>query len=228
MTSHPTGSSMNARGSTSGADGRFRPHPPPGPAIDALLVAVAICLGYLLIAVPNVELITFTTFAAGFVLGRGRGALVGALAMAVYSGINPYGSGLAVPSVYVAQVAATALAGFVGGVSRAAFASAHRDATDGDRMTPAHSVIGACIGFLLTLAYQSAVVLGLAALSLEFRVGLFAALAANALFSIVHLVSNTVIFAFLTPVVLPRLTALAARLGRRRRAAGRRGNEEHP
>jgi len=218
---------MNVTSSTSARPGARRPEAPPGPAIDALLVAVAVSFGYLLIAVPNIELITFTAFAAGFVLGRSRGALVGALAMGIYSGLNPYGSGLAVPPLYVAQVAATALAGFIGGASRGPLGSSARNATGAGRTTVAHSAAGAAIGFVLTAVYQSAVVLGLASLSPEFRTGLFSAVAANAFFSVVHLVSNTVIFAVLTPLVLPRLAARAARFGRRG-PENRRGSEGAP
>ncbi len=63
-------------------------------ATTAIFVALAAALGFLLLSVPNVELVTFTVFASGVVLGRWRGALVGVLAMAIYSGANPYGSGL--------------------------------------------------------------------------------------------------------------------------------------
>ena len=87
-----------------------------GTAVTAIFVALAAALGFLLLSVPNVELLTFTVFASGVVLGRWRGALVGVLAMAIYSGANPYGSGLGVPTMLAAQLVASAFTGLVGGI----------------------------------------------------------------------------------------------------------------
>ena len=75
-------------------------------------------------SIPNFEFLTVILFAAGFVLGPWGGALAGALGEFLYSTINPYGSGLAVPLVLAAQVVGMAFAGFVGGlVGRAPLAA---------------------------------------------------------------------------------------------------------
>ena len=70
-------------------------------------------------SIPNFEFLTVLLFVGGFVLGPAWGALAGALGEFLYSAMNPYGSGLAVPLVLAAQVAGMALAGVAGGLARA-------------------------------------------------------------------------------------------------------------
>jgi len=172
-------------------------------ALMAVFVALAAALGFLLISVPNVELVTFTIFAAGTVLGRSGGALTGALAFAIFSGLNPHGSGVGFPPLYVAQVAAAAVAGFAGGAAAALWRGKGQS-----RRPLALALVGGAFGLVLTVVYQGAVIVGLAVASPELRVGLLAAIVSNAFFSTVHIVSNTVLFAILAPAVLPRLARL--------------------
>jgi hypothetical protein len=172
-------------------------------ALTAIFVALAAALGYLLVAVPNVELITFTIFAAGSVLGSARGAFVGALAFAIFSGLNPHGSGVGLPPLYAAQIAAAAVAGVAGGASARLWRSGARPGR-----LPLLALVGAAYGLVLTVVYQCAVIVGIAVASPELRVGLLAAIASNAFFSTVHVLSNTVLFAILAPAVLPRLARL--------------------
>ena len=119
--------------------------------------------------------------------------------MAIYSGLNPHGSALAVPPLYAAQIVAAALGGFLGGAVRALWGRP-------ERLPPALGALaGAGLGFAVTLVYQVLVIAGLTVAMPEARVGLLAALASNAVFSLVHLASNTVVFAVLAPTLLPRL-----------------------
>jgi len=220
---------MNATGSTRpGGTG-----PPPWTsrtAATAVFVALAAALGFLLFSVPNVELITFTVFASGVVLGRWRGALVGALGMAIYSAANPIGSGLGIPTLFAAQVGATAITGLAGGLTARLWGPRGRLAP------PIGAVAAGGMGLLLTAIYQASVIVGVAAMSPEFRTGAVAVIVSNAFFSAVHLASNTVLFAVLAPAVLPRAARFAeswsARgggrpggTGRGDSAAGERGGE---
>ena len=59
------------------------------------------------------------------------------------------------------------------------------------------------------MVYQTGVIVGLAAMSPEFRTGALSVLISNAFFSGVHLVSNTIVFAVLAPTVLPKVVRLA-------------------
>jgi len=174
-------------------------------AAVAVFAGLAAALGYFLSWLPNIELVTFTVFASGVALGAWRGALVGALAMAIYSGANPHGSGIAVPPLYAAQIVGASVAGLLGGASRRLWRGP-------GRLRPALGALsGAALGLGATLVYQGLVVLGLAASLPEARSGFLAALTSNAFFSLVHLASNTVVFAVLAPVVLPRLRAVPSR-----------------
>jgi hypothetical protein len=195
---------VNATSSTSGRGGAARPRGlgTRDIALVAVFAGLAAALGYLLSWLPNIELVTFTVFASGVALGKWRGALTGALAMAVYSGLNPNGSGLAIPPLYVAQIIGAAFAGFLGGAARAIWAEPRR-------LGPALGALaGAGFGFAATLVYQVLVIAGLTAAMPDARVGLLAALASNAVFSAIHLASNTVVFAVLAPALLPRLRSM--------------------
>lgn len=178
-------------------------------ATTAVFVALAAAMGFLLISVPNVELLTFTVFAAGVVLGRWRGALVGLLAMGIHSGANPYGSGLGIPTLFAAQLGASALSGFAGGSVRRLWTGRGPGSHGRTRLAVASGILG--LG--LTAVYQAAVIVGIASMSPEFRTSAFAVIIANAFFSSIHLASNTVLFAVLAPTVLPRVLELAGAPG---------------
>jgi hypothetical protein len=193
------------------------------PAVDVALVAVftglAVALGFALAAVPNVELSTLTIFAAGATLGRCRGALVGGLTAALYSGLNPAGSGLGLPPLFAAQIIAWALVGLVGGLTGRLFAA--RSKALERRAAALRPALAGGLGLALTLAYQGAVIVGLALAGFSpagdgvgwsgWRTDLLSALAANALFSLVHVVSNGILFAILVPQLVPRLRSLGRR-----------------
>ena len=53
--------------------------------LASLLVAVAVSLGYVLAAVPNVELMTVTVFVSGFLLGPKFGVGIGAASVVLFS-----------------------------------------------------------------------------------------------------------------------------------------------
>lgn len=165
----------------------------------AIFIALAVALGFLLAPVPNVELVTLAVFVSGVVLGPARGALVGAVAMALYSGFSPNGSGAAIPPMYAAQIAAMAVSGLVGGLTARFWMS--RAA----RAPWRAAAVGGTVGFVLTAFYQFLVIVGLAAASPEFNQGFLAVLVANAFFSTVHLVSNVIVFAIVAPALLARM-----------------------
>ncbi|MCK4513139.1 hypothetical protein KAW64_15435, partial [bacterium] len=159
-----------------------------GLALMAILTALAVALGMLLAHVPNIELVSFTVFVSGAVLGRWRGACLGMIAMGIYSGANPIGSGLGIPPMFIAQVLTMAFIGFVGGSLGGVWRT-------GGRLRQV--ALAAVTGFVLTGIYQVGVIAGLAVASLDVGTGFVAALVGNAFFSTVHIVSNTIVFAML-------------------------------
>ena len=72
----------------------------------ALFASLAAALGFLLAAVPNIELVTFSLFMGGYALGLRDGSLAACLAVALYYGLNPYGSSLIFPPLFAAQLLA--------------------------------------------------------------------------------------------------------------------------
>jgi hypothetical protein len=83
---------------------------------EAALAALAAASGYLLVAVPNVELFTFAVFLSGVLLGPVPGARVGLLASAVFRILTPFGP----PPLplLVALLLGGVLVGVVGGLLR--------------------------------------------------------------------------------------------------------------
>lgn len=165
-----------------------------------MLSALAAALGYALAAVPNVELISLAVFVSGAALGRVRGAIVGLIGMGIYSGLGPYGSGLAIPPMFAGQLGAMALVGFAGGLMGRFWS---------ERPRLPGVATAAAAGFVLTCVYQAAVVCGYAVASPEFADGFLAALTANLFFPYVHIVWNTVVFAVLVPLLVPRVRSLS-------------------
>jgi hypothetical protein len=157
-------------------------------ALAGLLSSLAVALGFLLIAVPNVELMTLTVFVSGGLLGVRGGMLVGIVSMLIYSIANPMGA--AIPLVTVSQVVGLGIAGAAG-----AGAPVVRRIWKG---RIARNVIFAATGLLLTIAYDL-----LTNLALGLSIGtVVAVLTAGLLFSVVHFVSNALIFFFLADVLL--------------------------
>lgn len=157
-------------------------------ALAGLLSSLAVALGFLLAAVPNIELMTLTVFVAGALLGVRGGTLVGVVSMLIYSIANPMGA--AIPLVTLSQVAGQGLVGAAG-----AAAPAVRRTWKG-RMH--RNLVFGAAGLTLTIAYDF-----LTNLALGLSMGTVAAiLAAGLLFSIIHFVSNALIFFFLADVLL--------------------------
>lgn len=159
-----------------------------------LFVALALALGFALVHIPNVELITLTIFFSGFFLGKLKGMLVGIIAMALFTFFNPLGP--AVIPVAIAQVIGMGLIGFTGG-------------TIGNRIKGVKSVLTRGVflaggGFSLTLFYDLLTNLAVAA-----AFGLwekwYAVVIGGLTFSLIHIVSNTLIFALIGGTLIRRL-----------------------
>jgi hypothetical protein len=145
-------------------------------------------------AVPNVELVTLTVFAAGFLLGPAAGAAVGAATAALFSTFNPLGAAL--PPLVAAQALGQLAVGLSGGVLGPALARVS------NRVLAAFA--GAGTGLVLTLAYDvvtnaGAYVTIAGERSLE---GLVKFTVAGILFVAAHIAWNTLVFgATLSPIL---------------------------
>ncbi len=102
----------------------------------ALFSALIYVLSWATVYVPNLNLIFFIVFSAGYLWGGLAGALVGAVGMGLWTTFNPYGP--ADIPVMLAQVIGAALGGLIGAIaarydlqSRSAFVRSSLMATFG-------------------------------------------------------------------------------------------------
>ena len=150
--------------------------------IATLTVMAALCVGIQLTPrPPNVEFTSLICFLTGFLFGALFGALLGALTMFINGFLSPWGfAGIIMPF----QMLGMALMGFAGGFYRK---------TLGRNFDVAESLNfeSACLAAFITLIYDIITNAGYAIL---FNLPIIAVLIAGVWFSIVHVVSNTVLF----------------------------------
>ncbi len=164
--------------------------------LAALLVALCVTLGYLFLAIPNLEMFTAGVFASGFLTGPGIGLVIGALSALLFSLFNPYGA--PTPPLLLAQILGIALAGTVGGWMRNGRWLA--------RPPWAQALLFGGLGFILTLIYDILTTLSFALLIAggDSRQIVTAFISGMAFYGI-HLLGNTLVFALLLPALLQRL-----------------------
>ncbi|UCB51898.1 MAG: ECF transporter S component [Candidatus Zixiibacteriota bacterium] len=164
-------------------------------ALMGVLIALAIALKLPILSVPNVEFFTFIVFSSGYLLGMIGGAVVGVIAMSIYTSfVTPYG--FPPLPIALAQVLSMALIGFAGGLvfrlDRSAFRPDFSSRTIGVILTMGIS------GLALTLFYDLLTNLATALVVGQFWPVMVAAVP----FSLLHIVSNVVIFVVLSPLLL--------------------------
>ena len=168
---------------------------PPVKLVKAsIFAALAIGVGYALLMVPNVELITTIVFCAGLWLGISWGIVVGFTAEFIFSAMHPFGSGLAFPPMLAAQVIGMALVGMGGGLARPFI-------RNWGNSIAGRIALGA-IGYILTLVFDSLTTLSYP-VSAGFDWPQIKALYISGLgFTFLHQFSNAIIFAVGLPVIL--------------------------
>ena len=159
----------------------------------SIFTALAIGLGFSLLMVPNVELITVIVFLSGLTLGVRWGILVGGTAEFIFSVLNPFGSGLVFPPLLISQVVSMILIGAFGGFLRSVFYK--------KKYSSKRIAILAITGFILTFLFDS-----LTTLSYPVSVGFdfpqtFGIYLSGIGFTLLHQISNAIIF----PIVIPKV-----------------------
>ena len=135
---------------------------------------------------PNVNLIFFIVFSAGFLWGVTSGILVGVIGMGLWTFFNPYGPA-AIP-IAVAQLAGAACSGIVGAIMRL---------TDWERNRPALLILKMCLAAVAcTVLYYLPVNSMDAWLFRPF----WPRFVTSAVWSVISLASNLLIFPLLFPV----------------------------
>lgn len=157
-----------------------------------VFTALAVAVGYLLFYIPNIELVSCTIFAAGWLFGITVGIAVGGISYAIFSIFNPLGASL--PPLFVAQVLGGILTGLAGGLLRnfistfPVFLKVIMLGIAGGIITLIYDVITNIGGFIAFTTGKT----------------FFAYLTTGIIFSLVHIFSNILIFAILLFPVLSR------------------------
>jgi hypothetical protein len=146
----------------------------------AVLIALALALGYILAAVPNVEAISAVSFFSGYLLGGRSGGVVGGVSMMLFSVFNPLGP--PVPAVLFAQILVMAVIGSSGHLWRILAIAVGKA-----------ELLAMGFGALLTFVYSVAADYGFAVAIGRWKDPL-PVIAAGLPFSVLHIVSNTLIF----------------------------------
>ncbi|MCF7823809.1 MAG: hypothetical protein K9N35_06505 [Candidatus Marinimicrobia bacterium] len=155
-------------------------------ALMSLWIGLISTVGVVFAFIPNMELVTLTAFLGGIALGPGKGFLVAMLGEALFSAINPIGSGLGFPILYLFQIAGIGLSGLSGGLLAKWLISKESVLTK--------SIIMGFLGLILTFIFDL-----LTALSFPLSAGmtegtLLATIGTGMLFFVMHMVSNTILF----------------------------------
>ena len=163
----------------------------------AIFSAVAIGMGFSLILIPNIELITVVVFLSGLYIGIWWGGLVGMTSMAIYSGMNPMGSGLSFPPLFAMQIIGMSLTGIIGGLVRPFFFVKQFNVFLISSL--------AILGFTVTLIYDMLTLIAYPiAAGLGFS-GILAALIKGLGFTLLHEISNAIVFVISIPRVIKLL-----------------------
>lgn len=157
--------------------------------------AAAIGTGYALALIPNVELVTVILFLSGCHLGARTGAMVGAGTEFIFSAANPLGSGLLFPPLIAAQVVAMGFVGAAGGWTRKLLLS--------ESFPPiTRAAILAVIGFALTFLYDVLTTVAYPLATGLDRRATAGVLLSGILFTLLHQITNAVLFASVVPKMI--------------------------
>lgn len=160
-----------------------------------MFVAMGVAAGWLLSAIPNVELVTAICFMAGFLLGTSGGLLTGVLTEILFAGFHPMGSSLG--PVLLAQVIGMAFAGLAGAMA------VHLAGSRRSGRRYAVPVVG--LGVLTTIFFDLITNLAFP-VAAGFSVSqTLVSLTLGIPFAGIHLAANTAVFVFVVLPLVPRL-----------------------
>jgi len=168
------------------------------PVVLGLFVGVTVGVGYLLAAVPNVELMTLLSALAGAALGPRLGFVSGFLAMAIYSLGSPYG--LPHPLLLASQVVGMGSGGIVGHFARKPVSSLVQSGNQRSVI-----MLSMLIGFFLTLVYDLATNM---ASWVAYDLDLWVILVGGLPLFLIHAGVNLVLFGFFFPLLVTRVMLL--------------------
>lgn len=163
----------------------------------SIFTALAVGLGFSLLVIPNVELITVTIFTAGLTLGVIGGALVGGVAEFIFSATSPFGSGLIYPPLLIAQVLSMILIGACGGLLRPIFYK--------HQFSRRKIILLGITGFILTFIFDSSTTLSFIIMMGNELSQIIAMYITAIPFTLLHQISNAIVFTIAIPKIMKYL-----------------------
>lgn len=160
----------------------------------ALWIGLIAIVGVVFAFIPNLELVIISAFLGGIALGPRRGLIVAVLGEAIFSALNPIGSGLGFPLLYLFQVISIGFSGWVGGMMAPMIRSIQNTAMS--------SIILGILGFMITLIYDLLTALSFPLSSGMIEGTIWGSISTGLVFFITHLISNTLLFAVFGPVLV--------------------------
>ena len=158
-----------------------------------LFAALTVVVGYVLLAVPNVELVTATIFIGGYLLGPYAGCAIGTVGEFLYALVNPLG--MSSPPLLVAQVLSMAIVGLIGGwFGQRKFWPEN---------SPLRFLIFAVTGVVLTLVFDILTTLSFAPFVAGWNIKKIVVIFFSGVpFYITHWIVNFIIFGTIVPMIL--------------------------
>lgn len=159
-----------------------------GYILTALFAGISAAVGYLLIAVPNVEAVTLMLFLSGWTLGLKKGLISAFIASVLYFGFNPQGT---FPPLLAAQIIGSLAAPFAGYTLRKCDGTKLMDRT---MMALTAFIVTLWFDLLTNLAYPLTA-------GFDFK-GLIVVLLGGIPFSVVHIGVNIAMFVLVAPLLM--------------------------
>jgi hypothetical protein len=162
-------------------------------SITAIMTALALVGNYALVAVPNLELGSTVLFVTAYIFGAHM-AIWSTLIMSLLFGvINPWGA--FIPQIWISQVIGWFYIITIGSIMG-------RRGTSGKRLEPRKWEL-AVTGAFVTFIFEQVTNLGYSA---TFGIPFFLAVTAAIPFTLIHIISNAVIFSQVVPMLDSALT----------------------
>jgi len=153
------------------------------------MVATCLATNYALSGLPNIKLMDFLVFASGLLFGPGVGVSVALLTWAIYGTLNPYGFSF---PILLATATSETIYGLAGSLL-----DKHQPPDPKEGLAWSAYKMGV-LGFSLTALYDLMTNL---AFAITFAIPIPVALVSGIYFSLVHEVSNALIFSACSPAL---------------------------
>ncbi|MEA3286872.1 MAG: hypothetical protein U9Q77_05810 [Candidatus Marinimicrobia bacterium] len=163
-------------------------------ALMSLWTGLIVTVGIVCSFIPNLELVILSAFLGGVALGPKRGFIVAVIGEAVFSTLNPIGSGLGYPILLLFQVVGIGIGGGLGGLLAPAIRSLQHPI--------AKAVALGVTGFVITLIYDVLTALSFPLSSGMVEGTLWGTIVTGLVFFIMHITSNTILFALFAPILV--------------------------